>query len=114
MNPEESKLRVDPVQRKEKNTFSECAHVLGVLLLLRQKLLNLGPSEIRNLRTRWLRGSAVRTGRNETRLVLVEVKSQSRPSSGERRAEISQPAHPTVKLKLTNSRQPVITIRVKA
>jgi len=31
----------------------------------------------------WLGGSAVRTGRNETRFVLPEVNSQSRTSSGE-------------------------------
>src|SRR5258708_7930506 len=83
MNPEESKLRIEPIQREEKKTFCECAHVLGVPSPLRQKLLNLGPSELRNLRTLGPGGSAVRTGRNETRLVLVEVKSQSPSSSGE-------------------------------
>src|SRR5882762_4802188 len=33
MNPEKSKLRIEPVKREEKKTFCECAHVLGVLLL---------------------------------------------------------------------------------
>jgi hypothetical protein len=50
---------------------------------VRQKLLNLGPSELRNLRTLKVGGSVVRTERNETRFVLAKVKSQSRPASGE-------------------------------
>ena len=54
---------------------------------MRQKLLNLGPSELRNLRTLRPGGSAVRTERNETRFVLAKVKSQSRRSSGEWRLE---------------------------
>ena len=53
---------------------------------MRQKLLNLGPSELRNLRTLGPGGSAVRTERNETRFVLAKVKSQSRPASGEWRS----------------------------
>ena len=53
---------------------------------MRQKLLNLGPSELRNLRTLKPGGSVVRTERNETRFVLAKVKSQSRPASGEWRS----------------------------
>jgi hypothetical protein len=59
---------------------------------VRQKLLNLGPSELRNLRTLKPGGSVVRTERNETRFVLAKVKSQSRPASGEwrSRTEVSE------------------------
>ena len=55
---------------------------------MRQKLLNLGPSELRNLRTLKPGGSVVRTERNETRFVLAKVKSQSRPASGEWRSRM--------------------------
>ena len=61
---------------------------------MRQKLLNLGPSELRNLRTLRPGGSTVRTERNETRFVLAKVKSQSRHASGESRSrtQVSGPA----------------------
>src|ERR1700730_6759746 len=85
MNPEERELRVEPVQYKKKKAFSQCAHFLGVLSFYKcENLLNFGPSELRNLRTLGPGGSAVRTGRNETRFVLAKVKFQSPSSSGER------------------------------
>ena len=54
-----------------------------------KKLLDLGPFELRNLRTVKLGGSAVRTGRNETRFVLSEVKFQSGASSHERAVQFA-------------------------
>lgn len=68
MDPKERELRVKPIQRKEKKTFCECAHFLWrVLLSLCRKLLNFGPSELRNLRTN---GSEVPPSvREETSLV---------------------------------------------
>lgn len=55
---------------------------------MRHKLLKLGPSEPRNLRTHRPGGSVVRTERNETRFVLAKVKSQSRLASGEWRSRM--------------------------
>src|SRR5260370_630747 len=84
MNPEECELRVEPIRDKENNAFCQCSHVLRRALLLKE-VVTPGPFELRNLRTVKLGGSAVRTGRNETRFVLSEVKFQSRASSGEDR-----------------------------
>jgi hypothetical protein len=66
---------------------------------VRQKLLNLDPSELRNLRTLRPGGCAVRTERNETRFVLAKVKSQSHPASGESRSRTQLSA-----LTITNER----------
>ena len=63
---------------------------------MRQKLLNLGPSELRNPRTLRPGGSTIRTNRNKTRFVLAKVKSQSRRSSGEWRLE-RKFANPTIR-----------------
>src|SRR2546430_17084737 len=88
MNPEKRELRIEPIQHKEKKAFCQGAHVLGVVLSFRQKISNVRQkmsnaslSELRNLRTVELGGSAVRTGRNESRFVLPEVKFQWRLSS---------------------------------
>lgn len=58
------------------------------------------PFELRNLRTVKPRGSAVRTGGNETRFVLTEVKFQSRSSSRERVVQIANLATICAGLKL--------------
>jgi len=55
-----------------------------------KKIVTPRPFELRNLRTVKLGGSAVRTGRNETRFVLSEVKFQSRSSSRERAAQVAR------------------------
>ncbi len=55
-----------------------------------KKVVTPRPFELRNLRTVKLGGSAVLTGRNETRFVLSEVKFQSRSSSRERAVQIAR------------------------
>src|SRR5712692_5929816 len=87
MSPEERELPIEPIQNKKNNAFSQCSHVLRNALLL--KVVRPRLFELRNLRTVKLGGSAVRTGRNETRFVLTEVKFQSRSSSGERGVQVA-------------------------
>jgi hypothetical protein len=55
-----------------------------------KKVVTPRPFELRNLRTLKLGGSAVRTGRNETRFVLSEVKFQLRSSSRERAVQFAR------------------------
>ena len=89
MNPEERELRIDPIQNKEDDAFCQCSHVLRSAPLLK-KVVTPRPFELRNLRTVKLGGSAVRTGRNETRFVLSEVKFQLRASSHEQAVQFAR------------------------
>ncbi len=71
MNPNECELCVKPIQHKEKKTFCQCAHFfVEYFSPWCRKLLNLGPFGTAKPPNRWLGGSAVRTGRNETRVLL--------------------------------------------
>jgi hypothetical protein len=82
VNPNECELCVKPIQHKEKKTFSECAHFCVVLLSLVSKIVEPRSCGTAKPPNHWPGGSAVRTGRNETRFVLPEVNFQSQTSSG--------------------------------
>ena len=83
MNPNKRELCVKPIQPKEKKTFCESAHFsVEVPISLVSKVVEPRPFGTAKPPNQWLGGSAVRTGRNESRFVLPEVNFQSHTSSG--------------------------------
>src|SRR5882672_11844155 len=77
MNPEECELCVKPIQHKEKKTFCECAHFVWSTSLPMSKIVEPRTFGTAKPPNHWLGGSAIRTGRNETRFVLTELNFQS-------------------------------------
>src|SRR5437588_4536366 len=73
---------------KSKRLFVRALISFEERFLLQSKICGAPPGDCETSEPFRLEGSAVRTGRNETRFVLSEVKFQSRLSSGEPCAQL--------------------------